>query len=74
MADAENGTQGLLSPNEVVLMEALECLRRASAVSDPAEKTKLLEEAHRLQSKAELGILEDLRRLTLAAQNTTIPG
>jgi hypothetical protein len=74
MANAKNGTQGLFSPNERLLMEALKCLQRASSISDPAEKTKLLEEAHRLQSKAELGILEDLRRSTLAAQSTTTPG
>lgn len=65
IVDTENDNQGLFTPNEILLMEALKCLRRASVISDPFEKTKLLEEAHRLQSQAELGILEDLRFLNI---------
>jgi hypothetical protein len=74
MADKAPDLESPSTPNQRLLMAALDYLRRAEQATDPARKTKMLENAHRLQKLAELGILEDLRRTGLAAKDTATKG
>jgi hypothetical protein len=74
MPDKEPEVESPSTPNQRLLMAALDYLRRAEQTTDPARKTKMLENAHRLQKLAQLGILEDLRRTGLVAKHTATRG
>jgi hypothetical protein len=74
MAEKETVKDGPLTRNEMLLLSALEYLRRASETSDPAKKVELLEQAHRLQRSAEMGILEDVRLANLVARDSHSTG